>query len=196
MGAGDGQGSGNGYGDSSGDGSGNSALGSVRAAAIAAAAKTKILHSPTGVFDVVVQSGGSDAFPESEGVLSGKPIYSAYLQVGARKDWIVQYCIPVEDGSDAETNGPVMRLGNDAPLAAPFPHVTMRPRITWPEGDYRMIHGIITAEGTFETLHVLGARDPRESAALLAVLEQWEFRPAMRQGKPVRIEILLAIPGE
>lgn len=41
-----------------------------------------------------------------------------------------------------------------------------------------------------------GARDPRESAALLAVLEQWEFRPAMRQGKPVRIEILLAIPGE
>lgn len=190
-----GSGSGAHAGEGTGSGSGLSFEG-IREAALAAAAKTKIIHSPTGVFDVVVQSGDSDTFPESEGVLSGKPIYSAFLQVGARKDWIVQYCIPAEDAPDSEPNGPVVRLGNDAPLTAPFPHVTMRPRITWSEGQYRMIHGIITVEGAFQALHVLGVSDPRENAALLAVLEQWEFRPAMRQGKPVRIEILLAIPGE
>ncbi len=171
-------------------------LGAIRSAAIAAAARTRIVHPPTGVFDIVVQSGGQDAFPESAGILSGRPIYSAYLQVGARKDWIVQYCIPAEDSQTAEVSESVVRLGSDAPLVAPYPRVTMRPQVHWRAGTYLMVHGIISADGTLQALQVLGANDPHESAAVLAVLELWEFRPAMQQGRPVRVEFLLAIPGE
>ena len=54
--------------------------------ALAAAAPTRIVNPAGGVFDVVVQSAGTEGFPESAGVLSGKPVYSAYVRVGGGRD--------------------------------------------------------------------------------------------------------------
>ena len=52
----------------------------------------RVLHPNNGVFDVVVvQSSGAEAFPEASAALSGRPIYTVYLQVGAPKEWIMQY---------------------------------------------------------------------------------------------------------
>jgi hypothetical protein len=59
-----------------------------------------------------------------------------------------------------------------------------------------MVHGFIGANGRFQDLKVLGSGDPQENANAIAVLEQWEFRPATQQGRPVRVEMLLAIPAE
>lgn len=59
-----------------------------------------------------------------------------------------------------------------------------------------MVHGFIGVNGRFQDLRVLGAGDPGESSHAIAVLEQWEFRPASRQGQPVHVEVLLAIPAE
>jgi hypothetical protein len=166
------------------------------AARSAAVEATRMVLPTGGVFDVVVQSSGPEGFPESAGVLSGKPIYSVYLAVGAPKEWILQYCIPAEEAESAEVVGGVVRLGAPAPLTAPYPRTTFRPPPHHRPGGYLMVHGFIGANGRFQDLRVLGAGDPRDNAHAIAVLEHWEFRPAARQGQPMHVEILLAIPAE
>jgi hypothetical protein len=59
-----------------------------------------------------------------------------------------------------------------------------------------MLHGFISAEGKFQELKLIGAGDPRSTAIAIAILDRWEFRPAAQDGRPLRVEILLAIPGE
>jgi len=170
----------------------------LRAMALAAAAATRIVNPPGGVFDVVVQSNGTEGFPESAGVLSGKPIYSAYVRVGGGHDWLLQYCIPgEEEEAPAEVSGYVVRLTTaPAPLVAPYPRVTMRPPVKPRPGHHVMVHGYVTVEGRFRDLKVLSASAPNEAEMVEAVLEKWEFRPASRNAKPIEVETLLAIPAE
>jgi hypothetical protein len=168
----------------------------VRAMALAAATATRVVHPSSGVFDVVVESGGAAGFPESAGILSGKPVYSAYIQAGGSKDWALQYCIPAGEDAPVEVSGQVVRLGSGSPLTAPYPLVTLRPAVRPQPGRYVMVHGFITEAGRFRDLRVLGHVEDYEAAMVLAVLEQWEFRPAHHGGKPIRVEVLLAIPAE
>jgi hypothetical protein len=169
---------------------------SLHVAALAAAAASRIVHPAGGVFDVVVQSGGLEGFSESSGILTGRPVYSVYVKAGAAHDWILQYCIPAEDEQAAEQTGAVVTLGNPSPLAAPFPVVTTRPPVKPRPGAYVMVHGFVTPAGRFAGLRVLGKTDPQEAELVLEVLEAWEFRPAARDRKPLRVEVLLAIPAE
>ena len=154
----------------------------------------RVEHPPGGVFDVVVvQPGPIEGFPESSGALSGRPVYSVFLKVGAPREWILQYCVPAEDQS-AVVSGGVIRLANPSPVTAPYPRVTYLPPLRPRPGAYLMIHGFLDAGGRFQRLEVLRAADREEGAAVLPVLDRWEFRPAMREGRPVEVEILLAIP--
>jgi hypothetical protein len=180
-------------GDSSAAGAPSSAGSLARSAAVEA---TRMVHPSGGVFDVVVQSSGLEGFPESGGVLSGKPVYSVYLEVGAPKEWILQYCIPAEEAENSQLNGGVVTLAAPPQLAAPFPLTTFRPPPHHRSGGYLMVHGFIGASGRFLDLGVLGKGDVSENAQAIAVLEQWEFRPASQNGRPVRVEVLLAIPAE
>jgi len=154
----------------------------------------RIEHPPGGVFDVVVvQPAPMDGFAESTGALSGRPVYSVFLNVGAAKQWILQYCIPGEDQTSVVSGG-VVRLGNPAPVSAPYPRLTYLPALRPRPGSYMMVHGFLDAAGRFEQLEVLRAADREEAQSVLPVLERWEFRPATREGRPIRVEILLAIP--
>jgi hypothetical protein len=72
----------------------------------------------------------------------------------------------------------------------------MRPLIYRRPGSYLMVHGGIDTNGRFLDLRVLGVNDEFQNANVLAVLEQWEFRPASQDGRPVRVEVLVAIPSE
>src|SRR5208283_5233964 len=118
----------------------------LRALALAAAAPTRIVNPAGGVFDVVVQSADTEGFPESSGVLSGKPIYSVYVRVGGGKDWLLQYCIPAEQDVVAEVSGYVVRLTTGTPLTAPYARVTLRPPVKPRPGHHVMVHGYVTAE--------------------------------------------------
>jgi hypothetical protein len=167
----------------------------VRAAALRAAEATRIAHPAGGIFDVVVQSGGVEGFPESGGVLNCRPVYSVFLRVGSPKDWILQYCAQSSE-PDVRRSGPVVTLGAPSKLSAPYPQVTFRPALRLHPGAYMMLHGGIGADGRFHDLSVLGASEPYEVEIALAVLDRWQFRPAARDGKPVAVEVLLAIPRE
>ncbi len=154
----------------------------------------RVEHPPGGVFDViVVQPGPIEGFPESSGALSGRPVYSVFLKVGAPREWILQYCVPGEDQSVVVSGG-VVRLANPSPVTAPYPRLTYLPPLRPRPGAYLMVHGFLDAGGRFQRLQVLRAADREEGATVLPVLDRWEFRPAMRDGRPVEVEILLAIP--
>jgi hypothetical protein len=168
----------------------------ARAMAIAAAAATRLVHPSGGVFDVVVESSGAEGFPDSAGALSGKPVYTAYVRTGAPKDWLLQYCIPAAEEHAAEVSGAVVRIGASSRLIAPYPLVTFRPAVKPRPGRFVMVHGLITANGHFQDLSILGATELYETEMVLGVLDQWEFRPATQDDRPVNVEILLAIPAE
>lgn len=201
IGSGTGTGSGHGsaQGAGSGEGSGTSEGGLDdfgSAEFIAAVEATRKVNPSEGIFDVVVQSSSPEGFTTSAGVLSGKPVYSVYLKVGARRDWILQYCIPAADQERPKTKGMVISLSAPAKLAAPFPLVMYRPPARRASTRYLTLHGYITGEGRFDDMRVFGVHDPWHAAATLFALKRWEFRPATADGKPARVEVLLAIPPE
>jgi len=161
------------------------------------AEETRLEHPATGVFDVVVQSADADGFPESAGVLTGRPVYSVYLSVGGPKEWVLQYCIPAGESQTAEVSAGVVRLSSPSPLVAPYPRVTFRPSVNKRPGvQYVIVHGLLETSGRLEELRVLGPHGAEDGPSIVPVLQQWEFRPATQDGRAVRIEIVLAIPTE
>jgi len=185
TGAGSGAGTGAGTGVGSGAGAGRTAPGSLT-----------INRPPAGTFDaVVVQSSPVDQYPESRGLLSGRPIYSVYISMGTARDWTLFFCVPGEKPQSG--NGPVVVLGPmGAPVKAPFPTKLLKPAIKLPSYEkYVLVHGLVNKDGKFEGLRLVRPIRPETDQALLAALANWEFRAATRDGVAIAVEFLLSIPA-
>lgn len=203
SGSGDGSGSGSGSGAGGGPGAGDYAGISVfggepgpdggRPELPAQPQPIHMLHPETGDFDVVVvQSGVGGAIPGSEGVIQGRPVYTVYIAVGAPKEWILQYAVAGESGGG---NAQVVSLESPAPVNAPYPIETLIPTtLQQRRRGFLLIHGTLDREGRWSGLSVVGGDPPDFKEETLPALEQWRFRPATRDGVPVAVEILLAIP--
>lgn len=154
------------------------------------AGTTRIDKPRDGKYNVVVM-GLSSSYPEAAGILSGKPVYTVYVHAGGRKEWILQYCLPKNAEPAARVRGSAM------PVEAPYPFLMYHPILTLAnDPDYVMVHGFISAAGKFEHLTAVGEIDPASGAKLVAALDQWQFRPASRDGEPSAVEILLIIPRD
>ena len=185
TGVGAGAGSGTGTGVGTGAGAGRSSPGALT-----------INRPPAGTFDaVVVQSSPVDQYPESRGLLSGRPIYSVYVSMGTARDWTLFFCVPGEKPQSG--NGPVVVLGPmGAPVKAPFPLKTLKPTIKLPSYEkYVLVHGLVNKDGKFEGLKLVRPVRPETDQALLAALASWEFRAATRDGVAIAVEFLLSIPA-
>jgi hypothetical protein len=158
----------------------------------------RVLHPAGGVFDVVVvQTSNSEAFSAGADALSGRPIYTVYLQVGAPKEWIMEYCLPNISGP-AQT-GSIVSLGNPEPITAPYPTVTVRPPEDWRHGsDYLLVHGFLDENGRLRDMKIIASENPQQplTDAVLQYLPYWEFRPAVVDGHPVKVEVILAVPPD
>ena len=158
----------------------------------------RVLHPAGGVFDVVVvQTSNTEAFSAGADALSGRPIYTVYLQVGAPKEWIMEYCLPNMTGP-AQT-GSIVSLGNPEPITAPYPTVTVRPPEDWRHGsDYLLVHGFLDESGRLRDMKILASENPQQplTDAVLQYLPYWEFRPAVVDGHPVKVEVILAVPPD
>jgi len=153
---------------------------------------TKVVLPPDGHFTVLVQSSGSEPFPEAEGILTGKLVYTVYVKAGAAKEWILQYCLPRAIEQKSTTNG------KTPPLEAPYPYLMLRPDISFgPDVDYLIVHGLVTAAGKFDQLtYVIAPPEQAEAGQLLHSLQQWQIRPGKLDGQPVMLEVLLIIPRD
>ena len=157
-----------------------------------------ITRSPTGNFDaMVVQTTAISQYPESRGLLSGRPIYSVYIPVGTASDWTLYFCIPGEKSAPSP-DAAVIQLGPPAaPVKAPYPTRLVRPDIALPSWEkYVLVHGYVNEQGRFEGLRVIRSVQPGIDQALLASLTGWEFRAATKDGAAVMVEFLLSIPAK
>ncbi len=159
-----------------------------------AAGPTRLIRPQNGTYEVaIVQSSG--VVPGSSGLLKGKPVYSVYIPVGTGKEWILQYCLPVDDAQPA-ARSQVVQLGNITPITAPYAFSIIGPAIQFRSGArYAFIHGFVNASGRFERLVEASDQEIENIAAVLESLGQWEFRPATKDGVPAMVEILLCIPN-
>jgi hypothetical protein len=151
---------------------------------------TELTFPKDGKFSVVLSSSTAAApYPESVAALKGKGVYTVYLRVGQRKNWILQYCLPLSAMPATSRPGAV------TPLEAPFPYYVVRPDQAG-QSDYALVHGMITIEGRFDQLNVLYPAAPDGKTLLLQALNKWTFRPAKRDGEPEAVEVLLIIPRQ
>lgn len=153
---------------------------------------TRLNFSKDGKFGAVVL-GSSAAAPyvESIGALSGKLVYSAFVGVGLRKKWILQYSLP--KGEEQKTSD----KGRTEALEAPWPYHIVRPdQIGAADSNYVIVRGALTAEGHFDHLVLLFPTKLQNADLLMLALKRWLFRPATRDGAPTEVEILLIIPNQ
>jgi len=151
----------------------------------------RILLAKDGKFGVVVVGSSiAEKYPETAELWAGRLAYTVYLHVGLAKSWILQYSVP--RAADAAV------AGNVAHLEAPWPYCIVRPNIAAGaiDADALMVHGFVNQSGRFEALTVAFPEDFPQTSLVLDALKQWEFRPAMQNGKIARVEVLLIIPEE
>jgi hypothetical protein len=157
----------------------------------------RIEHPINATFDVVVQSSSDQALPESVGALSGQPVYTVYLNVGAPKSWLLQYCVPRDVSGAVKIVAGAVNIGSPTPIKAPFPLVTVLPPITMvPRTGYIIVRAMLDASGQIKEPSILRAPNASFKEPILAELLKWQFRPAVRNGGPVAVEVLLAIPPQ
>ena len=139
---------------------------------------------------VVVGASLQEKFPEMAGIWNDRVAYTVYLHVGLSKSWILQYSLP--RSSEAAEAGDVARL------EAPWPFNIVRPNISADafNSDAILVHGFVNRNGRFESLSLAFPPEFQESKFVLDALNQWQFRPAARDGQAERVEVLLIIPAE
>jgi hypothetical protein len=131
---------------------------------------------------VVVGASPEEDYPETANLWTGRLVYSVYLQTDTDQNWILQYALMRQTGADDPSRPD-----------APWPYDMMRPNLAYK--DVVLVHGFVNTSGRFEQLSVAYPPGFAEAEMLLHALKRWEFRPAMNQGQPATVEILLIIPG-
>jgi hypothetical protein len=139
---------------------------------------------------VVVGNSVVEDFPETPEVWANRMAYTAYLHVGLKKNWILQYS--TTRAADATGAGRVARL------EAPWPYEISRPNLLSRDlnADALMVHGVLNQAGRLESLVIAFPANFRYASFVLRALRQWQFRPARQNGQPTVVEVLLIIPEE
>ena len=140
-----------------------------------------------------IGGGGSAAY----GVLPCGKIYTVFLAT-AQKQWSLQYCQKSQTPESSANRARSTVVHTELPILAPeaetrfdFKRVPLPPEKA---SKSILIRGVLTEEGKPENLEVLQGLLPLMDSAALSAFKQWTFKPAMRSGKPMRVEILLSIP--
>ncbi len=182
--------SGSGSGGTGGPGHGNGAAGSGDGLDVNIVGVTRITLPKEGKYTVVV-TGSSQAvpYPETVGALTGKMVYTVYLNVGLHKKWILQYCLAKE----ALRSIP---RGGSTSVDAPWPFLIFRPDHLVEPNDYVIVHGLIDKDGRFDQLAMVFPNQFDQKDLLINSLKIWAFRAASRDHVPTAVEVLLIIPGE
>ena len=138
--------------------------------------------------------GGLDTY----GALHCGKIYTVFLQMPG-KSWTLQFCESKHDlGSNATRGGrsAVVRLESgllppDAELRFDFRRLPLPP-----ESAHKLIllRGLILEDGTVHGVQVYRSVLPQMDEAARLAFSRWKFKPAMREGRPVSVEILVGIP--
>jgi hypothetical protein len=176
------------------DGENHAVLDAVSAGQIfpvLSAPKTRSLNLQ--VFTGPAGGGGLNVYHE----LPCNKIYTAILPM-PDKNWILQYCTPESDKTNLSAAGNrVLQLdqGLVSPDAADrFDFRRPTPSSNVKSGQLIVLRGAISEYGIVADLRVLSGAESAVDTLAAAAFRRWKFHPALRSGKPIRVEILVGIP--
>jgi len=127
-------------------------------------------------------------------------IYTIFLPMND-SNWTMQYCQKSSASSETQESDPrstVIQL--ETGLVPPDPDLESRfdfKRLSVPPGKGRqliVLKGTLREDGTVDGLEVYQGVVPQMDEAARLAFSRWKFKPAMRAGKPVAIELLVGIP--
>jgi hypothetical protein len=114
--------------------------------------------------------------------IPGKIVSTIYLNMGLPRTWALEYWV----------NGDSL-----SGVTAPWPNTMLRPDITLPPNvDTLLIRARVAADGCLEDPKFVADIHSVKPDPILRSLELWRFRPAMKNGQPIAVEILLVIPRQ
>jgi hypothetical protein len=135
------------------------------------------------------------------GALACGKIYTIFLPM-KDEGWTMQYC--QKPGPDANPKpapqSTVIQL--EAGIVPPEPDMASRydfQRVSVPAGKANkliVLKGTLQEDGNIDGLEVYQGVVPQMDEAARLAFSRWKFRPAMRGGKPVALEILVGIPPQ
>ncbi len=133
------------------------------------------------------------------GALHCGKIYTVFLPMPG-KSWTLQYCRSGTPESKAAIPDRSNVIHLEQALVPPDAEAKFDfRRLPVPlEKKLKMIvlKGAITEEGTVANLQIYQSIVPQMDEAARAAFGRWKFKPALRGGKPVAVEILVGIPPE
>ncbi len=140
-----------------------------------------------------IGGGGLNAY----GVLHCGKIYTIFLAMPG-KNWTMQYCGQSGAEAAAAAEAPtVAHFGEgivppQAESKFDFQRIPLSPDKT---GKLIILKGLLRADGFIDELQVYqGVAQEMDDNARLA-FSQWKFKPALREGKPIAVQVLVGIPA-
>ena len=141
--------------------------------------------------------GGLGAY----GALHCGKIYSVFLAMPG-KSWAMEYCVKSDatekEKSATEARSAVIHLERalvppDAEARFDFRRLPVPP-----EKAHKMIvlKGTLRDDGSVENIELYQGVLPEMDEAARVAFSQWKFKPALRDGKPIAVEILVGVPTE
>jgi hypothetical protein len=126
-------------------------------------------------------------------------IYTVFLPMPG-KNWTMQYCPKADATQKAAPEQPSTVIHMEAPIVPPEPDAESRydfQRVPVPiEKGSKLIvlRGTLLADGSVSGLEVFQGVVPTMDEAARLAFGKWKFKPPMRGGKPVTVDILVGIP--
>ncbi len=181
--------------------SGGSGLGggTLSAASIAKLVYPILRPPPKNRFAMVVTAGpvGGGGL-HIYGVLTGGKVYTIFLPM-PKRNWILQYC--VLDGTENTTANQNPRVSVALSFGILPPDAEKRfdfhrPTLSADQKNSMIVlHGMIDKDGAVENLKVYQGVQKVADQAAMAAFDRWKFKPALKNGKPIAVEILVGIPA-
>jgi TonB-like protein len=207
FGPGEGAGSGSGPGNAPGHGSGTVGLpgasgnGPYTGVSIAGAAPSvkpsnaaPRLATPHGLYGItVVATSSTGGGLRDFGVFKNETVYTVYVEMTEaghpRANWTLQYA----------TVGTLPSAPANAVLVPPFPSNKEYPRLPQEAsarniGRMLVVAGVISKDGTINSLRVIQSPNPLLIKPLLDCLAKWTFQAAEFNGEQIAVKFVMGIP--
>jgi hypothetical protein len=153
------------------------------------------LHKPSILVSTGPIGGGGLGI---YGVLRCGKIYTSYLPMPGNK-WVLQYCAAGAPAKEQTQNGGAIVALGDPGLVGPEAEEQFdfhRPAVPPEKADGLIVlHGVIQADGAVGALQVLQGVATDADLAARAAFMKWKFKPALRNAKPISVEVLVGIPA-
>jgi len=139
--------------------------------------------------------GGLDVY----GALRCGKIYTVFMQMPG-KSWTLQYCQAKHEAPTNAIPGRSAMVRLESGLLPPDPELRFdfRRLPLPPESVHKLIllRGLIREDGTVDLVQVYRSLLPPMDEAARLAFSRWKFKPAMRDGRAVGVEILVGIPSD